>query len=577
MHNMEMAWAFQELADMLEYNGKDFFKIRAYRKAAKIIAGLPEPVEELYRKGHLGKIPGVGKNILAKVGELLDSGKLRKLEGLRRQIPAGLMELMALPGIGPKRARFFFEHLNITSLEQLEEAARKRKIRELPGMGGKIEQDILRNIDMLRRRSGRILLGVARELAAELLDMLTVLPDLDRVAVVGSVRRWQEMVEDIDLLASAKEPEPILAALISHPRVKEVMQKEDNWVKVLTWWGVPVELGVVPPEEYWSALLWSTGSKEHYRGLQLLAREKGFVLKRHGLYTSSDIDVPETYIKVNSEEDIYHHLGLPYIPAEIRENNGEISAGLDDKLPRLVDITDIKGDLHMHTQWSDGVCSIEEMVARAREKGYSYIAITDHSQSLKVAKGLAIEKLEEQHREIQRLNRKLNDFQIFTGMEVDILPKGNLDYLDEILEQADVVVASVHSGFRQDRETMTQRIMSAIKNEHVDIIGHLTGRLLGQRDAYDLDVERILEAAGKYNKVLEINSSPDRLDLNEYHARMAKDYGIKIAINTDAHDLKRMDEMPYGVAVARRAWLEPEDVVNAMEIADLKRIFKIKK
>lgn len=577
MHNMEMAWAFRELADMLEYNGEDFFKIRAYRKAAKIMAGLPEPVEELYREGHLGKIPGVGKNILAKVGELLDSGKLRKLEGLRRQIPAGLIELMALPGIGPKRARFLFEHLNITSLEQLEEAARSRKIRELPGMGGKSEQDILRNIDMLRKRSGRILLGVARELASELLEMLTVLPGLDRVAVVGSVRRWQEMVEDIDFLASAEEPEPVLAALISHPRVKEVLQKENDWVKVLTWWGVPVELGVVPPEEYWSALLWSTGSKEHYQGLQLLAREKGFVLNRHGLYTYSDIEASEIYIKVNSEEDIYHHLGLPYIPAELRENNGEISAGLNDKLPRLIDITDIKGDLHMHTQWSDGVCSIEEMVARAREKGYSYIAITDHSQSLKVAKGLGVEKLEEQHREIQRLNRKMNDFQIFTGMEVDILPKGNLDYLDEILEQADVVVASVHSGFRQDRETMTQRIMSAITNEHVDIIGHLTGRLLGQRDAYDLDVERILEAAGKYNKILEINSSPDRLDLNEYHARMAKDYGVKIAINTDAHDLKRMDEMPYGVAVARRAWLETEDVVNTMDIADLKRVFKIKK
>lgn len=572
-----MAWAFRELADMLEYNGEDFFKIRAYRKAAKIMAGLPEPVEELYREGHLGKIPGVGKNILAKVGELLDSGKLRKLEGLRRQIPAGLIELMALPGIGPKRARFLFEHLNITSLEQLEEAARSRKIRELPGMGGKSEQDILRNIDMLRKRSGRILLGVARELASELLEMLTVLPGLDRVAVVGSVRRWQEMVEDIDFLASAEEPEPVLAALISHPRVKEVLQKENDWVKVLTWWGVPVELGVVPPEEYWSALLWSTGSKEHYQGLQLLAREKGFVLNRHGLYTYSDIEASEIYIKVNSEEDIYHHLGLPYIPAELRENNGEISAGLNDKLPRLIDITDIKGDLHMHTQWSDGVCSIEEMVARAREKGYSYIAITDHSQSLKVAKGLGVEKLEEQHREIQRLNRKMNDFQIFTGMEVDILPKGNLDYLDEILEQADVVVASVHSGFRQDRETMTQRIMSAITNEHVDIIGHLTGRLLGQRDAYDLDVERILEAAGKYNKILEINSSPDRLDLNEYHARMAKDYGVKIAINTDAHDLKRMDEMPYGVAVARRAWLETEDVVNTMDIADLKRVFKIKK
>ncbi|OPX83955.1 MAG: DNA polymerase/3'-5' exonuclease PolX [Pelotomaculum sp. PtaB.Bin117] len=549
---------------MHEFKGDDFFKIRAYRNAAKVLAGLSEPVEEIKKNRGLQKIPGIGKNIAKKIEEILLTGRLQKHEELLREVPPGVMEIMSLPGIGPKRAYLLQERLNITSPEELAEAARAKRVRGLPGMGVKLEMDIIRNVEMIKRRSGKVLLATARDLAAELTEYLKIIPGVIKVEVGGSIRRWRETVGDIDLVVAAEEANEVFEAMASHPRIKEVSEKAANRAGFYSWWGIYVELEVVPEEMFFPALHKSTGSKAHLSRLQEKFGVKGvdftrLVMERTGI--------------MHGEEDIYAALGMPYIPPEIREDRGEIECALKDSLPQLVKQGDIVGDLHIHTSWSDGVASIEQVVQRAKEKGYKYLAITDHSQSLKIAKGLSLEKLKEQHREIALLNEKFDEnneeFRILTGIEADILPGGELDCPDEILEKTDLVVASVHRAFKQDREKMTGRIISAIKNKNVDIIGHATGRLLGRRDGYALDMERVLDAAAACGTILEINSSPDRLDLNDVNARSAKAKGIKIAVNTDAHDLKRMDEMPYGIAVARRAWLGAGDIVNTMPLDKL--------
>lgn len=568
MQNVEIAWLFQELADLAELKGEDFFKVRAYRRAAGIIAGLDKSVVRLYEKGELIKVPGIGKNILAKVGELISTGEMRKLQQMRREITPGLLEIMGVPGIGPKRARILSEQLMISSLDDLEEAARSKKIRGLPGMGTKIEKGIIRNIKMIKQRQGKILLGLARELSFELMEYFSCVPEIKKIFVTGSVRRWRETVGDIDLLIMAEHSKPLFSLLLRHFIVKEVLEQDKDRLKIYTRWGITVDTVVAGEKHFWSTLLWSTGSREHFQRLQLLAGNNNLHLDRYGLAEKSK-GAP---LYIESEEDIYHHLGLPFIPPELRENRGEIEICVKEgKLPLLIREEQIRGDLHIHSNWSDGLASIGQIIEHARSKGYKYIAITEHSHSLKIARGLSLEDFAKQCRQIKKLNEELRDIRILTGMEVDILNDGNLDCPDEVLEQMDVVIASVHTGFRQDRGKLTARFLSAVRNKHVNIIGHLTGRLLNQRPPYDLDVETILEEAGRHGKAMEINSSPDRLDLNEEHARLAKSYGVKLVINTDAHDLKRMDEMPYGVAVARRAWLAPSDVVNTMELGDLMR------
>ncbi|BAF60128.1 MAG: DNA polymerase/3'-5' exonuclease PolX [Pelotomaculum sp.] len=560
MQNFEVAWIFHELADLLEFKGEDFFKIRAYRNAARVLACLEEPLEEIWKRGELAKIPGIGKNIAAKINEVLATGHLKKHEELLQEIPPGLLEIMSLPGIGPKRAGLIYRKLGVASLEELARAAREGRVRSLPGMGSKTESDIIRNIEMREDRAGRVLLATARELAGELAGFLKILPGVSRVEAGGSLRRWQETVGDIDLVVAASEPEPVIQAAVAHPRVREITERSGNRFRFQTQWGISVDLEIVPEELFVQALFRSTGSKAHYRKIQGM-------LAGRGKHVESDFAGRAG--KTFEEADIYASLDLPFIPPELREDRGEVEAALQGRLPRLVELKDIKGDLHIHTTWSDGLGTVEQMAARAREKGYQYIAVTDHSQSLKIARGLSLNMLREQHRAIRSLNEQNGDFRILTGIEVDILPKGGLDCPDELLKEADLVVASVHSAFKQDRETMTARIISAVENRNVDIIGHLTGRLIGQREEYALDLERVLEAAASCGTILEINSSPDRLDLNDINARKAREKGIKMAISTDAHDLKRMDEMLYGVSVARRAWLEPGDILNTMDIDEL--------
>ncbi|AEG60697.1 DNA polymerase/3'-5' exonuclease PolX [Desulforamulus ruminis] len=569
MQNIEVAWIFVELADLLELKGEDFFKIRAYRRAARAIANLDTPLEELKQRGLVGKIPGIGKAIEAKIKEIIETGKLSKHQELLREIPPGVLEIKKLPGIGPNRARILHRELGVTGLDELAQAAKERRVRVLKGFSAKMEWEILNGIGMMRNRHDRVLLSVARELAEELTEFIKILPGVRQVAVAGSTRRWKETVGDLDLVIAAEEAEALLNALATHPRVKEIIDRQEKRLRVYTWWGLAVDFQVVPPGEFLYCLHRSTGSKGHYQRLQEIAEEQGLQLNHHGMGKQG-----EAPILLNTEEEIYSSLGMNYVAPELRENQREVEAALKGDLPQLIQVGDIRGDLHIHTTWSDSAMDLQEVVKRCREKGYSYAAITDHSQSLKIANGLDCHRLEQQHRMIEEMNREFDDFTLLTGVEMDILPNGDLDYPDEILEPMDVVIASVHTGFKQNRRDMTRRICRAMENEHVDMIAHMTGRLLGRRGPYELDVEALLEMAAKTATVLEINASPDRLDLSDRHAKAAKEAGAKLCINTDAHDLRRLDEMVYGVAQARRAWLTPEDVINTLEIEKLREVLR---
>ena len=567
MQNIEIAWIFTELADLLEIQGEDFYKIRAYRRAADVLASLAEPVEEIHRRGSLTKISGVGKVIEEKIKEILETGKLKKHQELLQEIPRGVLEIKQLPGIGPKRARILYQELGITDLGELKQAVKNRQVRNLKGFSAKLERDILNGIEMVRNRQGRTLLAVSRELAAELIVFLKKIPGTLEVEMAGSTRRWQETVGDLDLVAAAEDPAPLLTALASHPRMKEVIEQQSNRIRLFTWWGLAVDLQVVSPKEFIFTLHRSTGSKEHYAQLRQIAAGVGLQLNHHGLRTAQG-----DYLPINNEADIYQALGMEYIPPELRKGSGEVEKALKGNLPSLIKVFDIKGDLHIHTNWSDSALEIDDIIKRCQEKGYSYAAITDHSRSLKIANGLEPARLAQQHQIIRELNKKLEGFTLLTGVEMDILPTGELDYPDEILEQMDVVIGSIHTGFRQSKKEITRRISKAMENEQVDIIAHLTGRLIGRREPYDVDVEALLETAAKTQTILEINASPDRLDINEVYAKQAKDLGVKLSINTDAHDLMRLDEMVYGVAVARRAGLEPQDVINTLNLEDLRKV-----
>ncbi len=560
IENIEVAWIMGEIADLLELQGESVFKIRAYRKAAKAIASLATDLSELASRGELETVPGIGKAIAGKIAELFNTGEIEYYENLKAQVPPGLLEVITVPGIGARMAQELYQKLGISSVDELEAAARGRKIRGLPGMGNKTEMNILRGIEMLRSGTGQVTLGIADAMAEAFTGFLKSLPGVEEAGAAGSARRMKDAVGDIDLVVGSYEAERVIEIFVKHPQVKKVLAKGDTKARVVTLAGIGIDLMVVGPEQYWTAMHHFTGSKEHNVRLREIAHKKGLKINEYGVFRRDD----DTRLPVAGEADIYTHLGMEYIPPELREDLGEVEAAMNGTLPDLVETGDIKGDLHIHSDWSDGVNSIEEIVGRAVEMGYEYVAITDHSKSLGIARGLSVERLEEQERYLRELNEKTGQIEILTGIEADILSNGDLDYPDEILAAKDIVVASVHSGFRQEREKITGRVISAMKNKHVDIVAHPTGRLIGRRDPYAIDMEEIFAAAVKYGTALEINASPDRLDLNDRYVRRAAELGIRISINTDAHDINRMDEMKYGVATARRGWLEKRDVLNTL-------------
>lgn len=565
MKNIEIAWVFNEIADLLELQGENPFKVRAYRKGARALELLSESVEEMVASGRLQTVEGIGEALAKKITEYLDTGAISYHQRLLSETPAGLVEIARVPGVGPKLASRLFNELGVSSIDELEAACQGRKVRTLRGLGPRTEWNILRGINTLRSQGGHILLGVAFPLAQDLAAQVSNFPGVVRVGVAGSVRRRKEIVKDIDFVAAAHQPSQVTRLFAQMPSVEEVTAQGDTKVTAKLRVGVQVDLRVVEPGQYYTALNHFTGSKEHNVRLRQIAKEKGLRINEYGVFDLKG----EPAASVDSEEALYKLLGLQYIPPEMREDRGEIELAQRGEIPTLVCPEDWKGDLHCHSNYSDGVNSLAELAEHARRLGYSYLAICDHSRSLTVAGGLSLEELLEQGERIRELNEQWEDFRLLRGIETDILSDGSLDYPDEVLAQMDIVVASIHTGFKQPKDKLTGRILAAMENPHVDIIAHPTGRLLGRRDPYEVDMEQVIEKAAQTQTILEINSSPDRLDMSDIHARWAREAGVKIAVNTDAHSLDQFEYRILGLGVARRAWLEAGQVVNTWSCGEL--------
>jgi len=559
MDNLEIAKVFSGIADILEIKNENTFKIRAYRKASEVLETLTQNIEQLYKEEQLETIPGVGKGIAEKIKELIETGKLKYYEDLKKEIPQSLLEMMNVPDMGPKTAALLYEKLKIDSIEKLKDAALKHKISKLPRMGEKSEENILRGIELFKKASQRIPLQEAMVLAEAIIAHLKKLKEVKKISIAGSLRRMRETIGDIDILIASANPQKVMDKFVSLEFAKETLAKGDTKSSILTADNRQVDLRIVAEESFGAALHYFTGSKEHNIKIRELGIKKGLKINEYGIFQKGK---KEKRIGGEEEKDVFDALGLPFIPIELREDRGEIEAGLKNKLPKLIEISDIKGDLHMHSNWSDGGNSIQEMAEAAKARGYEYIGICDHSKSLAVAHGVKEKDFLKRVQEIREADKKIKDIKILAGSEVDIDSNGNLDYPEKLLKELDIVIASIHSGFNQPREKITKRIIKAMESGLVDIIAHPTGRLLGEREPYELDLEEIFKIAKKTGTMVEINAYPRRMDLNDINARTAKQEGIKLIINTDSHSINHIDWIKFGVAVARRAWLEAKDVAN---------------
>jgi DNA polymerase (family 10) len=567
LNNGQVAAFFDTIADLMQLQEENSFKIRAYRRAAETIRALPHDINTDYEEGTLREIPGIGDAIAAKISEIIETGRLGFLERLEGQIPAGVAAMMRVPEIGPKSARAIYKTLGIESLEALEAAARAGELRGVSGIGAKTEQRILEGIEALRRRSDRLLMGIVLPRAEALLLNLqyAVADHLVRADLAGSLRRAKATTGNLDLLVAA-EPGNVASILKTFqglPQVGQVLDAGAWYSSVRLHSGEQADLRVVNPSRWGLALFQFTGSPPHNARVGELAGEVGLSLQVEDWLSDARGDAA-----FETETALYGRLGLPWIPPELREGAGEVEAARADELPDLVELDDLFGDLHMHTSWSDGKASVLEMAQAAREFGYEYIVITDHSQSLGIANGLSPERIIEQRYEIINANAKFDDFAILQGAEVEIKQDGSLDYPDDLLAKLDVVVASMHTGIRGDRDTLTQRMLNAIRNPHVDVIGHMTNRLLGRREGADLDMDAVLRAAAEHGTILEINSQVDRLDLDPTHARLALEYGCLLSVDSDAHNTDGLDVIRFGISQARRAWAELEDVINTRPLEE---------
>lgn len=565
MKNQEVADFLYKISALLELKGENRFKVIAYAEAARRIENLSTPIENLFREGKLNQIPGVGQSISEKIKDFLETGKSPYLEELTKEVPEELIELEKVPGVGPKVALLLYKELGVKTLEDLEKALSSNLLRNLPRLGPKSEENIKRGLETLRRRSTRIPLGYALPLAEELVHYLKEFPFVKQAEACGSLRRMKETIGDLDILVASTEEEKTMKTFTSWPEAQTVLAVGPTKSSVLTKSALQVDLRVVRPESFGSALQYFTGSQAHNIKLREIAIKMGLKLNEYGVFRVED----DKKIAGESEEEVYSALGLAWIPPELREDQGEIERAKEGTLPDLVDLKDIKGDLHVHSNWSDGASNIEELVKEAKTMGYEYLAICDHAQSLGVAGGLTWEKFKEQRNLIREISIREN-FNILWGLEANILAEGDLDFSEEILEQFDIVVAGVHSAFRQSKEKMTERIVKAIQKGVIHILSHPTGRLIEKRDPYEVDVEILLKEAKANGTSMEINSSPERLDLKDLDCRKAKeDYGIKMAINTDAHSIENLSLIKFGVAVARRGWLEKKDVLNTFSWNEL--------
>lgn len=569
MKNQEIAKIFNEIAGLLEIKNDNPFRIRAYRRAALNVEGLTRNVEDL-SEDELLEVPGVGKELAAKIAEYIKTGNIAAHQELKKEIPQIVLDLESVPGLGPKTAMLLHEKLHIKSIDELAKLAEEHKLAGLRGIKGKTEENILKGIGMLRRGQERSPLGKVLPIAQDLVDQLRLKAPLTRIDIAGSLRRWKDTIKDIDILAMSDNPKEVMRVFVHLPHVKEVIMQGPTKSSVVIKEGLQVDLRVVEKESYGAALAYFTGSKEHNIRLREMAVKRGLTINEYGIFRVKD----NTKLGGEKEEDTYKILDLQYVPPEMREDRGEIEAAIEGKLPKLVTVNDIKGDLHVHSKWSDGSHTFEQLAEVAKEHGYSYFALTDHSQGLGVARGLTVERLAEQKREIDTLNKKLKNIRILHGTEVDIRSDGTLDFHDDVLQTLDIVVASIHSGFKQTKEQLTSRIVAAMKNPYVSIIAHPTGRLIGERDAYEVDMDEILKTAKETGTAMEINAYPLRLDLSDIYAKKAKELRIPIVISTDAHVTTQFNFMSYGVSIARRSWLEKEDIANTLDVKQLLKKLK---
>ncbi|MFW6158871.1 MAG: DNA polymerase/3'-5' exonuclease PolX [Planctomycetota bacterium] len=557
MDNQEIAQRFAELADLLEFKDENAFKIRAYRRVARLLKELSEDVTDLADAGTLQDLPGVGKATAKKIVEYIKTGKITRLEEAKEGVPEGILDVLRIQGVGPKKAAVMFEELGIGSVDELEEAAKAHKLRELPGMGEKSEENVLRGIRIARRGAERMLLSVALDAADRVIEHLESQPGLvSRITAAGSLRRRRETIGDVDLLACGDDAAAIIEAFTGGPYAADVLLAGDTKASVVTEQGPQVDLRVVDADQFGSALQYFTGSKDHNIKLRGIAKKRGLKISEYGLFKG------ESVVASKTEADVYRALGMDLIPPELREDRGEIEAAVDGSLPELIEPDDIRGDFHVHSDASDGRNTVAEIAEAAKARGYRFVAITDHSRSLKIAGGLTEDRVREQMQQIAALNKKRRGFRVLAGIEVDVKTDGSLDLPDDLLAELDVVIAAIHSGFKQPRRTITDRLAAAAENPHVDIIAHPTGRLIGQRDPYDVDVPELIRACARTSTALEINAHPERLDLTDVYCRMARAQGVMLAIGTDAHGVDGLGLVELGVSVARRGWLEASDVLN---------------
>jgi DNA polymerase (family 10) len=571
MTNAEIAAALDELGVLYELDGAVRYRVLAYSTAANAIRESPVSVAELARNGQATEVPGVGKTLAEKIVALLDTGEIPAAVKLKAKFPPTLIEVTRVPGLGAKTARRLYDELGITSMEELKAAAETEQIREVKGLGPKAEEKLLAALERLGEPGegpGRLLLSKVRPIAAELAQALREHPAAKRVEVAGSVRRWAETCKDIDLIATAEEPQALAEHLAEHPLIAASGTPGANGVRAQTHNGISVDLRIVPPEAFGNLLQHFTGSQAHNIQLREDAVSRGLSVSEHGI---TDVESGEVEL-CESEERVYERLGYAYIEPELREGRGELKAAREGKLPELIELADMRGDLHSHTTLSDGRNSVAEMAEAARERGYDYLAITDHSASHGFGDHVTPERLWERIEEIAEWNKGQRGFHLLSGSEINIGLDGSLDYPDDLVEALDWVVASVHTSFSIDERAMTERVIAAIENPQVNCIGHLTGRLIGRREPYGIDVESVAEAAARTGTMLEINGNPNRRDLSDRHARLAADAGVTIVLNTDAHGVDTLDNMEYAVATARRAWLTAADVANTRSWAQFKKL-----
>lgn len=566
--NKEIANIFYRIADALEIKGETGFKVVAYQKAGRILEDLTRDVAELVSSGELAEIPGIGKGMAEKIEEYLKTGRIKRYEEVMKEVPEGLLRLLEIPGLGGRTIHLMNKELKVKNLDDLKRVIEDGSLEKLYGMGKKKVENIKKGIELVEHAHERMSICDALMIAEEVIDYLKKAPGISQLSPAGSLRRMKETIGDIDILATGKDGQQIIKYFVRYPKTVQVLAEGETKGSILieTEAGKrQVDLRLVEEDSFGAALQYFTGSKAHNIKLRGLAKDRGLKISEYGVFRG------EKKIAGRTEEEVYKVFGLPVFPPEMREDRGEIELALEGKLPEIIELKDIRGDLHVHSNWSDGVLTLEELVEHGEKMGYSYIAVCDHSQAAKYAHGLSPERLAEQIKEIDRINAKLKGFRLLKGTEVDILVDGSIDFPESLLEKLDLVVASIHSGFKKN---VTERIISALKHPLVNIIGHPTGRLISGREGYEVDIDKVIEAAAEYGKILELNAYFDRLDLDEHNLKKAREMGVLIALGTDTHYAHGFAMMRFGVGIARRAWLSKKDVINTLPAERLLKLMK---